>query len=367
MSDRTAGSPARLRVAVLGLGKLGLFHSEILSQLPDAELVAVVDADPKMGARASSIGLSAPFYESFDRMIAEQKVDAAFVCTPTFLHFPLVEECAAQGVHLFVEKPFTESYARSYELLKVVGRAGVRCVVGYGPAYHPAFREQARLVQDGAIGGITRLSGTAFHSEVFRPKSGWLFSSARSGGGAVINPMSHLLFLAGRTAGLPAEVSAHNAALYSEVEDVSSVRCTYASGAEGRFVCSWSVPQYPVLQLRLELEGEKGRLSADQLGLTVQLEEPHGDLPEGTMRLDLSDLVSGVPFDPAFENNGAMFVAQDAAFVDGVLHDHELATDARHAVAAEYLIDAIYRSADTGDPVSVEPTDDGRGRGAERP
>lgn len=360
MSDPVA-NPGRLRVAVLGLGKLGLFHSEILSQLPDAELAAVVDADPKMGARAGSIGLSAPFYESFEEMIGREEIDAAFVCTPTFLHFPLVEEASAHGVHLFVEKPFTESHDRSSELLSVVDAAGVRCAVGYVLAYHPTFRRQTDLVREGAIGRVAGLFGTAFHSEVFRPKNGWLFSRARSGGGAVINPMSHLLFLAYRAVGLPAEVSVHNATLYSEVEDLSSVRFSYATGAEGRFVCSWSVPRYPILQLRLEIEGEKGSLTADQSGLVVQLDEPHGELPAGTSRLDLSDLAAGVPFDPAFENNGVMFVAQDSAFVDGVLHDRGLATDARHAVASEYLIAAIYRSAETGGPVRVEPSGGGLG------
>ena len=145
--------------AGLGLGKLGLFHSGILGQLPDAELAAVVDADPKMGARAGSIGLSAPFYKSFEEMIGREEIDAAFVCTPTFLHFPLVEEASAHGVHLFVEKPFTESHGRSSELLSVVDAAGVRCAVGYVLAYHPTFRRQTDLVREGAIGRVAGLSG----------------------------------------------------------------------------------------------------------------------------------------------------------------------------------------------------------------
>jgi predicted dehydrogenase len=165
--------------------------------------------------------------------------------------------------------------------------------------------------------------------------------------------MSHLLFLAVRTAGLPAEVIARNSALYSDVEDLSSVEFKYPTGAEGRFTCSWSVPGYPILQVRLEVRGEKGSLAADQFGLHVRLDEPHGGLPAGSTRLDLSDLSPQIPFDPAFENNGLMFVAQDSAFLDSVANGTDMETDARNAVASEHLIASIYRSAETGALVHV--------------
>ena len=49
-----------LSVAVIGMGKLGLFHSEILSQLPRAHLVATVDADSRISSRARSTGILSP-------------------------------------------------------------------------------------------------------------------------------------------------------------------------------------------------------------------------------------------------------------------------------------------------------------------
>lgn len=80
------GAPPLVRVAVVGLGKMGLFHSAVLSTLPGVRVVATSDANPALGRAALSMGLRARFHPTLAHLLAAEPVDAVFVCTPTFTH-----------------------------------------------------------------------------------------------------------------------------------------------------------------------------------------------------------------------------------------------------------------------------------------
>src|SRR5512145_2769917 len=96
----------RVRTAVIGVGYLGRFHAQKYASLPEAQLVAVVDANAETRERVAA--------ETGCRAVADYaailgEVDAVSIATPTPLHYPIARACLERGVHVLVEKPITEA------------------------------------------------------------------------------------------------------------------------------------------------------------------------------------------------------------------------------------------------------------------
>ena len=94
------------RLAVVGLGRMGLRHARNAAASPRIELVAVADADP---ARADDVAaeLGARAYDGADvqRLLRDERPDGVCMVIPTPAHAPLIELAAAHDVHVFCEKP----------------------------------------------------------------------------------------------------------------------------------------------------------------------------------------------------------------------------------------------------------------------
>jgi predicted dehydrogenase len=117
----------KIRTAVVGAGKMGAIHAKVYSQLPDSELVAVVDADKtKASQLAEKYGCAActDCAEVFD------KVDAVTIATPTTTHLKLAKLFLCRRIPVLVEKPLASSVregrkivslARKYDTVVAVG------------------------------------------------------------------------------------------------------------------------------------------------------------------------------------------------------------------------------------------------------
>jgi predicted dehydrogenase len=127
---------SRLRVAVIGAGRLGGFHAQKLARLEHAKLVAVVDPDPAPRHRAAAECRTQPLADY--RELAG-RIDAAVVAAPTRLHHPIALDLLNQGVHLLVEKPLCPTAAQADELVRAARRKGVVLQVGHVERFNPAL------------------------------------------------------------------------------------------------------------------------------------------------------------------------------------------------------------------------------------
>src|SRR4051812_18909763 len=97
-----------LRVAVIGVGHLGRHHARILSSLPGAALVAVVDTNR---ARAEEVAAAHHTRPAFDARETLSTVDAVTIAVPTMLHHDIALPFLAAGIPVLVEKPMARSLA----------------------------------------------------------------------------------------------------------------------------------------------------------------------------------------------------------------------------------------------------------------
>lgn len=144
----------RLKCAVIGVGYLGRFHAQKYQMLPNVELVAVCDTN-KDACEAVSKELNVPAYFDFRDLFG--KVEAVSIAATTIKHYDIAKACLAQGIHVLLEKPITETVEQANELIALAKQHQAKLQVGHLERFnaarlaldehleHPLFIESQRL------------------------------------------------------------------------------------------------------------------------------------------------------------------------------------------------------------------------------
>ena len=133
----------KLRIGVVGLGRLGSLHARIYSRLKKAELVCVCDIDKK---KAGSIGnsLKTPWRTSYNELF-KRNIDAVSIVTPTYLHYKIARFFLNNGVHVFIEKPITKTLKEARALIKLAKKKGLTMQVGHVERFNSAIQAIEKL------------------------------------------------------------------------------------------------------------------------------------------------------------------------------------------------------------------------------
>ena len=141
-----------IRVGVLGTGRIGRNHAEIVAQqVPGAAVALLYDADTD-SAREQGRRLGVPTAASADEVIQSPDVDAIAICTPTGLHAEQVVAAARAGKAIFCEKPVSLELAEVDRALAAVAGAGVPFQVGFNQRFDPGHAAVAAAVREGRVG-----------------------------------------------------------------------------------------------------------------------------------------------------------------------------------------------------------------------
>jgi predicted dehydrogenase len=135
----------QVRVGVIGVGMMGQRHCRVYSNLRQAQLVGVCDAFPTAGQRIAQ-QYEVPYYEDIDEFL--KHVDAVSLAVPTPLHFDLAMRCLANGVHVLVEKPITETLEQAEILTKAAEESGLIVQVGHIERFNPTYLELKNVLED---------------------------------------------------------------------------------------------------------------------------------------------------------------------------------------------------------------------------
>src|SRR4051812_8737659 len=106
----------RVGIRIIGFGRIGAEHAGWLSDCKHAHAVAVADATPARKALAESRGFAT--VNRIDAMLADPRVEAVIVATPTAMHFEHVSLALAAGKHVLVEKPMALELDQSRRLVE---------------------------------------------------------------------------------------------------------------------------------------------------------------------------------------------------------------------------------------------------------
>jgi predicted dehydrogenase len=143
-----------LRLAVIGVGHLGRHHARILSSLPGAELVSVVDT---YRSRAEEVATANRTRAVFDHRDLLGNVDAVTIAAPTEAHAEIGCAFLNAGVPVLVEKPLARTLAEADALIRAAAQARVALAVGHTERFNPAVDAARGLLTDPRFIEVHRL------------------------------------------------------------------------------------------------------------------------------------------------------------------------------------------------------------------
>lgn len=333
-----------IRVAVVGVGRIGLTHAENLAhRVPGARLVAVTTFQQERAEAARRRCGDVAVYPTLDALLAgAEGLDAVVISSSTSAHADNVEQCAAAGLHMLCEKPLALTLPDCDRAIAAAERAGVKLMVGHVRRFDAGYAQAKRLIASGAIGKPV----------VFRAISGDVdppppsFADPSVSGGLILDAMYHDLYLArwlmdSEIVRAYAEGGALVDAGLGAVGDVdNAVVCLrFANGAMGTLTVSRTT-RYGH-DLRVEVIGDQGATQVGTLRQTpVRLLDKQGVH---------HDMARTTP-----ERLGEAFVAELRAFVECVVNDAPAPVpghDSRVTVAVGI---AATQAMHQGQPVDVQ-------------
>ncbi len=331
-----------VRIAVVGVGRMGLTHAENLARrVHGARLVAVTTSSAERADEVRRRCGAVSIYGKIDHLLEAERLDAVVISSSTSAHVDNVEICAAAGLHVLCEKPLALDLEGCRQAARAARSAGVKLMLGHVRRFDVGYREAKQMIDSGTIG--RPLIYRSISGDVNPPPRE--FADLGVSGGLILDSMYHDIYL-GRWL-MDDEVTrvfGEGGALVDEavgsVGDVDNavVSVRFAGGAMGTLTASRTT-RYGH-DLRGEVIGEEGAVQIGRLRRTpVRL-------------LDRS----GVHHDAVFttpERMGDAFVTMLQAFVDCVIHDRIPPVGVEDGVATLAVALAGRRSIQTGGPVEV--------------
>ncbi|MDP5086107.1 MAG: Gfo/Idh/MocA family oxidoreductase [Yoonia sp.] len=264
----------KIKIAVVGLGKMGLSHFSMVNAHPKTDTIACDGAGFMVDLLSKNI--TNPIYKSYDDLLAKEDLDAVLIATPSRLHAPMVEAALSKGINVFCEKPFCLDWADSQRLTDLAASKGLVAQVGYHYRYVGAFAEMKRLIDAGAIGRITHVLAEAYGPVVLRPKRATWRTDKAEGGGCLYDYAAHPLNLLNWFFGTPDQViGSHLGQVFSEGTDdevFSTLR--WDDGPTAQLSVNWSDESHRKMSTKISLIGTNGRLYADRQECQVYLRKP---------------------------------------------------------------------------------------------
>ena len=275
----------KLRVAIVGCGKVAHLHAGALAKIPEAELVAVTDVDP---ARARSF--AAQYNARAVDNIAAAQADVAVICTPHPQHAAAAIAAAHAGLHVLVEKPLAATVADCDAMIAAARRNHVRLgVVSQRRWFEPVQRMKA-AIDAGKIGApiLGAVTMYSWRDEAYYRSDPWRGRWDTEGGGVLINQSPHHIDLLLWLMNSPVEEVigrwANFSHPYVEVEDTAVALLRFRSGALATI--SVSLCQNPGIHTKIHIHGSNGASVGAQTdtgatfiaGMTSAPDPPFNDL-----------------------------------------------------------------------------------------
>ncbi|MDR3412258.1 MAG: Gfo/Idh/MocA family oxidoreductase [Formivibrio sp.] len=343
-----------IRIAVAGLGKMGISHLGMIRPHPDVELVAVCDTTGYMlDVLAKYTGMKT--FTDYQTMLDTARLDALIIATPSKIHVAMVEAALAKGIHVFCEKPLTLSGSDAVRLTALAKDKGVVCQVGYHNRFVGTFREVKRLIDAGAIGKVDHVLAEAYGPVVLKPKGSTWRTQRSEGGGCLYDYAAHPLNLVNWYFGMPAAVggSALPKIFSRDTDDAVYGTLFFESGMTGTVSVNWSDESYRKMSTKITITGTAGRIYADRQEIQVYARDAQL-LPEGYRQGWNVRYITELTDEVYFYIRGEEYSAQLDYFVRRIQQPSlEPINDFASAAMTDQLIDAIIADAAAGPGVAA--------------
>ncbi|THE11402.1 Gfo/Idh/MocA family oxidoreductase [Bacillus timonensis] len=344
---------SKLRIGIIGAGGIAQArHIPAFQQLAEQVTIeAICDVNEEIAKTVAEKYQISKIYTNYQEMFAE--VDAVVVCTPNKFHADISIAALDAGVHVLCEKPMAMSAKECQAMIDAAKGSGKVLAVGYHYRFLKDSQAAKKLVLEDEIGEPIVARVKALRR---RKVPGWgVFTNKElQGGGTLIDWGCHFLDLSLWLLGNPEPVEVSGTAYNRlskmpnqvnqwgsfdaesfDVDDHVTAYIKFQNGASMLFETSWSA-NIPQDEEGVSISGDKGGIDLFPLQLN---QAKHGML--------LNTVANWVPGEDSPD------IPQAKNFVDSCLGIDELIVKPEQALQVSKIIDAIYKSSETGNSIKM--------------
>lgn len=139
----------------IGYGHLGKWHAQKALEVFKDNFIGIVEVDKSKHEILQKTYPNQRITDKLDSLLPE--ADAAFIVTPTSFHFELIKTCFKGNLHVFCEKPLTETHDQALEVKKMMSNQGnLKLQVGHSERFHPVWSELKNDLESAVMFNLTR-------------------------------------------------------------------------------------------------------------------------------------------------------------------------------------------------------------------
>jgi predicted dehydrogenase len=338
---------AKHRVGIVGLGMALKPHLKSLEELPQRVEIAACFTPSAERRQAFAATTKHPVVDDLDAILNDKSIDVVFVLTPPMSHLDLVEQCAAAGKHVLLEKPIDFTSARGERQVAAMDKAGRKFAVMLQHRFRDASRKLRAAVQSGELGELVSASAAIrwWRTPEYFAQAG-RGMKARDGGGVLITQAIHTLDLFQSLTGPIAKVTAFaktSPLRRIDTEDIVAGAVEFRNGAIGTIDAT--TVSYPGFPEKLELACTNATAVLNAETLDIYFKDGRHVHHEGAASK------SGGADPMAFSNDAHKGLIVD--FLDAIDDNRAPESSGRESLKVMRLIEALLTSGEQGKPVTV--------------
>jgi predicted dehydrogenase len=335
---------AKLRVGVIGVGAFAQFaHIPNFERTPDVQIAALADTNEEVMRRVANRHQVPKIFTDFQALLRED-LEAVSICLPNAYHAAATVAALQAGKHVFCEKPMAINAMEAGTMMDAAKKAQRILMVGFQGRFTPEAMALKRMVERGRLGEIYFIEAGYERRRGVPSGKSWQTEKALAGGGALIDLGVHALDLAMWMMGFPKAKQVLGAVhqkyrstspgTKNDVEDFATAYVLLENGASIVLKASWA-SNIKENRSTFEIIGTKGGASMNPLTVYTQ---------------DEGQLLDVTPVIASSEDPRRLEIRH---FLDCVRSGRPPIVTAEQALEIARIVDAVYRSAQTGAGVPV--------------
>ena len=328
-------SDKHYRIAVVGLGKMGLLHTSILNVLPNVELAAICEKSSLTRKIVKKVIPNVPILEDVSDFKGLD-LDAVYVTTPISSHYAVAKTVYQQQIarHLFIEKPLSSNYRQSKELCDFASNVKGVNMVGYLRRFYVTFNKAKELLDQNAIGEPQSFMINAFSADfcgVHDPDASIVRGGVLRDLGSYAIDMALWYFKGFQITSAKAEsltgLGAENAVYFTTQQE--------HSGLQGEFSISWCKEGYRMPEVIITVKGSKGTIEVNDDQVSLNL---NNSGKTTWFRHNLNDNVK-------FWLGNPEYYREDAIFIEALKTNSMVEPNFKTAAQVDSIIETIQQKA----------------------
>lgn len=330
----------KLRIGVVGAGKMGMLHAGIFNTLERSKVVAFAEKDRLVSSALEKYLRDIHVYRDFEKMFSKEMLDVVVITTPVFLHKEMVEKAIDYDLNIFVEKPLAKNSMESRELL-LDDSSKNKTLVGYCRRFMGTYQFVKKVLEEKLLGDLIYFQSQLFVSQCFGNGKGWQYNPEESGGGVLMDLGCHAIDLFHYYFGNIGSVHGLAKFYFNEnVEDFTSINIKFKNDLKGSLQVSWSVRNYGLPELKVVLYFEHGEIVVTEKYVEIYSEVKTDYFDKGISTLYKQELSGNVEIDLG----GPEYTKEDAHLLNCIDNDCETICNFKEAAKTNFVLEDIYSS-----------------------